>query len=77
MTTSSTSLDTSSSRRIAHHARGVAEASPGPITRLRSPSALGQTLKPFVFLDILDVSGDAIHAMSTCARNSSNPLGSA
>lgn len=30
-----------------------------------SPSDLGQMLKPFVFLDIFDVSGDAIHAMAS------------
>jgi redox-sensitive bicupin YhaK (pirin superfamily) len=30
-----------------------------------SPSDLGQVLKPFVFLDIFDVSGDAIHAMAS------------
>ncbi|CAG8867766.1 pirin family protein [Pseudomonas fluorescens] len=63
MTTSSTHLDTSLSRRIAQHTRGT--AGHGPITRLMSPSDLGQTLKPFVFLDIFDVSGDAIHVMSS------------
>ncbi|EJM81652.1 pirin family protein [Pseudomonas sp. GM60] len=63
MTTSSTHLDTSLSRHIAQHTRGT--AGHGPITRLMSPSDLGQTLKPFVFLDIFDVSGDAIHVMSS------------
>ncbi len=63
MTTSSTHLDTSLSRRIAQHTRGT--AGHGPITRLMSPSDLGQTLKPFVFLDIFDASGDAIHVMSS------------
>ncbi|MNS69449.1 Pirin [compost metagenome] len=63
MTTSSTNLDTSLSRRIAQYTRGA--VGHGPITRLMSPSDLGQTLKPFVFLDIFDVSGDAIHAMSS------------
>ena len=29
----------------------------GPITRLMSPSDLGQTLKPFVFLDLFDTEG--------------------
>jgi redox-sensitive bicupin YhaK (pirin superfamily) len=29
----------------------------GPITRLMSPSDLGQVLKPFVFLDIFDMAG--------------------
>ena len=37
-------------RRIVHRTRGHAH---GPITRLMSPSDLGQTLKPFVFLDIV------------------------
>ena len=27
----------------------------GPITRLISPSDLGQSLKPFVFLDLFDI----------------------
>ena len=30
---------------------------PGPITRLMSPSDLGQVLKPFVFLDLFDDEG--------------------
>jgi len=29
----------------------------GPITRLMSPSDLGQVLKPFVFLDLFDLNG--------------------
>ncbi|MHC8294961.1 pirin family protein [Pseudomonas sp. LB3P58] len=63
MTTSSTNLDTSLFRRIAQYTRGT--VGHGPITRLMSPSDMGQTLKPFVFLDIFDVSGDAIHAMES------------
>lgn len=39
-------------RRVAHRTRGVTH---GPITRLMSPSDLGQTLKPFVFLDLFDI----------------------
>ncbi|PLV48214.1 pirin family protein [Erwinia sp. B116] len=49
-------------RRITEHTRGT--SGHGPITRLMSPSDLGQMLKPFVFLDIFDASGDAIHAMN-------------
>jgi redox-sensitive bicupin YhaK (pirin superfamily) len=37
-----------SSREIVHRTRGHAQ---GPITRLMSPSDLGQLIKPFVFLD--------------------------
>jgi len=36
-------------RRIVHRTRGQAH---GPVTRLMSPSDLGEQLKPFVFLDI-------------------------
>jgi len=36
-------------RRIVHRTRGHAH---GPVTRLMSPSDLGEHLKPFVFLDI-------------------------
>ena len=39
-------------RRIAHRTRG---RSHGAITRLMSPSDLGEMLKPFVFLDIFDI----------------------
>jgi redox-sensitive bicupin YhaK (pirin superfamily) len=35
-------------RRITHHTRGSTQ---GPITRLVSPSDLGELIKPFVFLD--------------------------
>src|SRR3954469_12333693 len=40
-----------SQRRIVHRTRGHGH---GPITRLMSPSDLGQIIKPFVFLDIFD-----------------------
>ncbi|TPG92142.1 pirin family protein [Pseudomonas caspiana] len=63
MAMSPTNLDMNSSRRIAQYTRGT--VGHGPITRLMSPSDLGQILKPFVFLDIFDVSGDAIHAMAS------------
>jgi redox-sensitive bicupin YhaK (pirin superfamily) len=42
----------SAPRRIVHRTRGHGH---GPITRLMSPSDLGQVLKPFVFLDIFDM----------------------
>jgi redox-sensitive bicupin YhaK (pirin superfamily) len=47
-------------RRIVRRTRGHGH---GPITRLMSPSDLGQTLKPFVFLDIFDADESTIHAM--------------
>ncbi|WP_372380900.1 pirin family protein [Xanthomonas sp. NCPPB 1754] len=49
-------------RAIVHCTRG--NGSGGPITRLMSPSDLGQLLKPFVFLDIFDAQGSIIHTMS-------------
>src|SRR5436190_23507393 len=46
-------MDTpTNTRRIAHRTHGHGH---GPITRLMSPSDLGQVLKPFVFLDIFDM----------------------
>jgi len=39
-------------RRITHRTRGQGH---GPITRLMSPSDLGQIVKPFVFLDLFEV----------------------
>src|SRR5712671_7557374 len=41
-------------RQIVHRTHGQRH---GPITRLMSPSDLGQTLKPFVFLDLFDSEG--------------------
>jgi redox-sensitive bicupin YhaK (pirin superfamily) len=41
-------------RSIAHRNRGRTH---GPITRLMSPSDVGETLKPFVFLDLFDHEG--------------------
>jgi redox-sensitive bicupin YhaK (pirin superfamily) len=41
-----------SARPIVHRTRG---RSHGPITRLASPSDLGQIIKPFVFLDYFDI----------------------
>src|SRR5437762_2568081 len=43
-------------RRIVHRTRGRGD---GPITRLISPSDLGQRLKPFVFLDRFDIAGSS------------------
>jgi len=43
---------TEARRRVVHRTRGHGQ---GPITRLMSPSDLGQQLKPFVFLDIFDM----------------------
>jgi len=48
-------------RRIAHRTRGHGH---GPITRLMSPSDLGQLLKPFVFLDIFTAEGPLIRGMA-------------
>ena len=57
------------SRRVAQIVRGQAH---GPVTRLMSPGDLGQTLKPFVFLDIfaipdLDHVGMGMHPHSGIA----------
>jgi redox-sensitive bicupin YhaK (pirin superfamily) len=41
-------------RRIVHRTRGQRH---GPITRLMSPSDLGNVFKPFVFLDLFDTEG--------------------
>jgi len=41
-----------SSRRIVHRTRGHSQ---GPITRLVSPSDVGELIKPFVFLDYFDI----------------------
>lgn len=46
----------SAQRHIVHRTRGQGH---GPITRLMSPSDLGQVLKPFVFLDIFNMGGGA------------------
>jgi redox-sensitive bicupin YhaK (pirin superfamily) len=41
-------------RAIVHRTRGLGH---GPITRLMSPSGLGELVKPFVFLDLFEVEG--------------------
>jgi hypothetical protein len=43
-------------RKITRRTRGNRH---GPITRLMSPSDLGQVLKPFVFLDLFDMENAA------------------
>lgn len=48
-------------RRVVRRTRGHGH---GPITRLMSPSDLGQILKPFVFLDIFSMGGEGLNAMS-------------
>jgi redox-sensitive bicupin YhaK (pirin superfamily) len=48
-------LKPTSSRQVIHRTRG---RSHGYITRLMSPSDLGELLKPFVFLDLFDNQGD-------------------
>lgn len=48
-------------RRIMRRTRGHRH---GPITRLMSPSDLGQIAKPFVFLDIFDADRATIQAMA-------------
>jgi len=42
-------------RTVAHRTRGHAS---GPVTRLVSPSDLGEIIKPFVFLDLAAFEGD-------------------
>lgn len=58
----STSVSTPTPRQIVHRTRG--NGSGGPITRLMSPSDLGQVLKPFVFLDIFDAEKSMIDTMA-------------
>jgi len=46
-----TGVDTLAQRSIVHRTRGLGH---GPITRLMSPSDLGELVKPFVFLDLFE-----------------------
>jgi redox-sensitive bicupin YhaK (pirin superfamily) len=55
--TLSASIPRNSVREIARRTGGHAS---GPITRLMSPSDLGQLLKPFVFLDLFDNKGASL-----------------
>ncbi|MEC5317704.1 pirin family protein [Brenneria populi subsp. brevivirga] len=52
---------TTTSRRITQRTRGHGH---GPITRLMSPSDLGQIVKPFVFLDLFDADKRTVQAMA-------------
>jgi len=52
--TGSTAAVQERTRQIAHRTHGRRH---GPITRLMSPSDLGESLKPFVFLDLFDTEG--------------------
>lgn len=52
---------TTTSRRIIYRTRGQGH---GPITRLMSPSDLGQIVKPFVFLDLFDADKRTVQAMA-------------
>jgi hypothetical protein len=53
----STAVIRERSRQIVHRTHGHRH---GPITRLMRPSDLGQTLKPFVFLDHFDTPGRVV-----------------
>jgi redox-sensitive bicupin YhaK (pirin superfamily) len=55
--TESTAATQERTRQIVHRTRGRHD---GPITRLMSPSDLGQSLKPFVFLDLFDSDGGSL-----------------
>jgi redox-sensitive bicupin YhaK (pirin superfamily) len=48
-------------RQIVHRTRGQRH---GAITRLMSPSDLGQVLKPFVFLDLFDTGGTSLSGLA-------------
>lgn len=61
MTSFPGSNHSSTSRRIMRRTRGHGH---GPITRLMSPSDLGQIVKPFVFLDIFEANRATIQAMA-------------
>jgi redox-sensitive bicupin YhaK (pirin superfamily) len=53
----STAVVEERSRQIVHRTHGRRH---GPITRLMSPSDLGDVLKPFVFLDLFDTEGTSL-----------------
>lgn len=60
----------SRTRRIVHRTRGHGH---GGITRLMSPSDLGERLKPFVFLDIFNMERPMLDAMRAGAGMSIHP----
>ncbi|MEK6299261.1 MAG: pirin family protein [Acidobacteriota bacterium] len=57
----STAAISESRRQIVHRTRGLRH---GAITRLMSPSDLGQVLKPFVFVDLFDTEGTSFSGMA-------------
>lgn len=57
----STAAISESRRQIVHRTRGQRH---GAITRLMSPSDLGEILKPFVFLDLFDSEGTSFSDMA-------------
>jgi redox-sensitive bicupin YhaK (pirin superfamily) len=57
MNTSTATATPSPDRRIVYRTRGQGH---GPITRLMSPSDLGEVVKPFVFLDIFEFGKERI-----------------
>lgn len=61
---------TTLTRRIVYRTRGHSH---GGITRLMSPSDLGQSLKPFVFLDIFNMERPMLDAMRAGAGMSIHP----
>lgn len=58
---SSNHIEQISQRRIIHRTQGHRH---GPITRLMSPSDLGQVIKPFVFLDIFHAKEDMLRQLN-------------
>ena len=58
--TGSTAATQERTRQIAHRTHGRLH---GPIIRLMSPSDLGQSLKPFVFLDLFDDEGTSFRTI--------------
>jgi hypothetical protein len=60
----------SRNRSIVYRTRGQGH---GGITRLMSPSDLGESLKPFVFLDIFNMERPLLEAMRAGAGMSSHP----
>lgn len=59
-----TTMSLSSSAAVRPIIRRTRGDGHGPITRLMSPSDLGQVLKPFVFLDLFDADRDTVQAMA-------------
>lgn len=54
MSTSTTIAEVATTRHVTFRTRGRKH---GPVTRLMSPSDLGEVLRPFVFLDLVDLAG--------------------